>query len=471
MIAGLGAAAFLVSLVGALSTPPTVDEAWMLVVARRTARGERPYRDFFYGAGPLPLWLLASAFALLRPQGVVMRGLGAVYVGIEAALVAAMVETAGGPPSAAVAAVATLVAFGSTHLHPHNHYGHLTQVASLAAVWALLQAESLLTGVFAGLAILGKFPQGAVVLLLVTGATVVLDTVTAGVWVLAGAAMVGAATALALGGDIPWFFRRAVANKGTYLRLGRMTPLTWLRQSDWTSWRAATRWFLVSVAGLLTVVTPFIAAAAFGSGNQRLAAAATVLAVTGLASVIPRFDGPHAVGAVPTVTGALTLSGLAFALPRSAWLAIALIGGVLLAAGLVARIRATFAAPYRRDVPSLRGLPVTPLWDGAWPDDTSRIPLSAFVLRPDAPMVYASGGISNPTPYDYPLASPFGRDGQAEILAAFESGLEVCISWPDPPGVLAPQELLRHLSGLSGIETPLGRLVSVDSKQLGGGTN
>ena len=72
------------AVVGAWYLPVTVDEAWSLVVARRMNRGDRLYRDIFYGAAPLAIAVQGLAFRVLRPQGVVVRLLTVGYLIAEA---------------------------------------------------------------------------------------------------------------------------------------------------------------------------------------------------------------------------------------------------------------------------------------------------------------------------------------------------------------------------------------------------
>ena len=66
-------------------TPITVDEGWFVQVCRRVVDGERLYEDVFYGAAPIPVWLCAAAFKILRPQAVVARSLAVLYVAATSA--------------------------------------------------------------------------------------------------------------------------------------------------------------------------------------------------------------------------------------------------------------------------------------------------------------------------------------------------------------------------------------------------
>jgi hypothetical protein len=43
-----------------------------------------------------------------------------------------------------------------------------------------------------------------------------------------------------------------------------------------------------------------------------------------------------------------------------------------------------------------------------------------FILHPSASLYYLLTGVQNPTPFDYPIVSAFGCNGQAEVIAAIE---------------------------------------------------
>ena len=55
-----------------------------------------------------------------------------------------------------------------------------------------------------------------------------------------------------------------------------------------------------------------------------------------------------------------------------------------------------------------------------------------FVLLPGASLAYLTSGVRNPTPYDYPLATTFGQDGEDDVVAAARSGRlrRACIAPP-----------------------------------------
>jgi hypothetical protein len=74
-----------------------------------------------------------------------------------------------------------------------------------------------------------------------------------------------------------------------------------------------------------------------------------------------------------------------------------------------------------------------------------------FVLSNRAGFLYLASGVANPTPYDYPLVTAFGRTGLAETLAALQDGdlRSVCLdhdfSSTNDPRRLQPKDLIHFV--------------------------
>ncbi len=442
------------TLVGAWYRPVSVDEAWSLVVARRMNRGDRLYRDVFYGAAPLAIWFQSLAFRALRPQAVVVRTLTVGYVIAE--IWAATVLVGGSLAAASFVAGAT-VAFGGLHLAVHNHYGHLTAATTLWAAVAVVEGRPLLAGLVLGLGILGRYPVGVLAATSLGAVVWVGDGWSHALQLLAASAIPAAVAVAVRPSSVRWFFRRAVANKGEYLATGGVDPWSWIATRRWRRWDLAVVQAAMVVAMVLVVITPMVAVWALASGVQN-ASIAVVLAGVGASVVFPRFDGAHAVAAAPLAIPALgvALSGaLGWWIGAAAWTAAA--------AGLWARRSLTRRARIRRDVPSLKHLPVAPLHGGVWPDETEDLPAEVFLLRMDAATIYACGGVINPTPFDYPAASTFGRRGQRSVLDQFAAGMAVCEGWHDRSSPLTPWEVLDGLPDSGGRRARLGRLLQADA--------
>ena len=52
----------------------------------------------------------------------------------------------------------------------------------------------------------------------------------------------------------------------------------------------------------------------------------------------------------------------------------------------------------------------------------AQLPGRTFLLVPDAGLYYLITGMRNPTPYDYPYVTAFGRNGEAQTAAAIRRG-------------------------------------------------
>jgi len=77
-----------------------------------------------------------------------------------------------------------------------------------------------------------------------------------------------------------------------------------------------------------------------------------------------------------------------------------------------------------------------------------------FILSPPAAFYYHVTGLSNPTPFDFPLSTTFGLHGQAEVIEALEKG-QICHVCLSPLGshsfapVLLERYVLEHMEPIS----------------------
>ncbi|MEO6512737.1 MAG: hypothetical protein ABIO16_17190, partial [Nocardioides sp.] len=79
---------------------------------------------------------------------------------------------------------------------------------------------------------------------------------------------------------------------------------------------------------------------------------------------------------------------------------------------------------------------------------------TVFLLRPDAAVWYLATGLRNPTPYDYPLASPFGPDGQRVLALNLGNGsVRYCCWKPAEAGALTPAELEAYVASFPVVAT------------------
>jgi hypothetical protein len=171
-----------------------------------------------------------------------------------------------------------------------------------------------------------------------------------------------------------------------------------------------------------------------------------VLALTAvsLAGVLPRADPEHV---RPSASIALTALLLALEPWPVAAGAVAAGLGVANAVALVADLgRPAPVVPVA--VPGLDGLaavsPVTPAALAAGRTIEEVTGGRVLVLRGDAAQWYLALGLRNPTAYDYPLASTFGRRGQQDVADRLTRGdVEWCVFAPIEAGALTPSVLHR----------------------------
>jgi hypothetical protein len=66
-----------------------------------------------------------------------------------------------------------------------------------------------------------------------------------------------------------------------------------------------------------------------------------------------------------------------------------------------------------------------------------------FLLVPNAGLYYLVSGVRNPTPFDYPLVTAFGRTGMADVAARIEQGTLPQVCMRPVTGLMAPEPLQR----------------------------
>lgn len=487
----IAAALATVVTVGAVSVagrrvPVTDDEAWFLHVVLRCRRGDVLYRDVFYGAGPLAVWLAQAAVRVSGPHLRVLRGLSVAYFAGLLLAGWSVLAAVGAPGWLVGACWVGAVAFAGPSWGGDNQYGQLafllvTVAAAAVAGWATGGSPWWLVpaGVAAGAALATKQSVGVAGVAALGSVVLVAGT-------MAGAGLFAAAVVVAAGGCLLPVVRqgtlgdlvtRTVANKGTYLATGGVSARAGLlavlapapgdpgRFGRFASVVAATPFLSVAVlpVALVAAIAVVVTSPSTVGPARPAALLGAALAVVALAGMYPRADAPHLRGVFPTAVLAAGLCAHAVALTRPGWPAVSTLGpavGAALAAwtaaGLVAsldtRRREPDPAPDHvdRDLPHLDGLPVLRRSPGISPADGRELREVTdgvvFLLRPDAPLWYLASGLTDPTPYDYPYASVFGPSGQAETIGAIERGEVRWVCTPGPmEGRLAPLELQRFV--------------------------
>jgi len=286
----------------------------------------------------------------------------------------------------------------------------------------------------------------------------------------AGLALTAYAVA-ARGGVGPSIVQRLVRNKGTFVETGGSNFFTgWRAMAGRPTVQSVLEWrvswvafALTALSGCLVLVDAMRATVRGLDGGVTLAVLG--LALVALAALWPRADEVHVRSSLPLWTA----PAVAAADRLSPALGIAW-AGLVTGAGLVSAVLALAERRGTR-LPAPSGSP----FDGvnAWPWNLQEVMAGGqelrrltrgrvFLLRPDASVWYLATGLRNPTPYDYPLASTFGPDGQQVLSANLASGqVRFCCWAPSHAGRLAPTHLEEYAASLPVVaHTRAGALVT-----------
>jgi len=463
LLAGAGLVVVTVALAaGAARVEVLTDEAWFLQVITRVRWGDLLYRDVFYGAGPLPIWIgsLVARRGSRRLVGLRVLGVG-YFVGLMVAGSWVLAQADAGPRYVAAFWIASL-AFAPPTSALESHYTRLALLAAVVAAGVMLPlgpssaaAGFALAGAAAGVAFSSKQTVGVVSALASVAAAANAAGVRGAAWCAAGVLAVagGGLVPLARAGALGWYVRRCFLNKTSYLATGTVgirhgvigaMDRPFRNRVHRDAYRIVMLAAYAVVIAAMVLVLPAVWLRLVGDGGAgRADVTVASLGLVVLSAVVPRADFSHIRGLFPValLTVALALSSHApDSVPAGVVVAAAVVGGGLTLLALAISVR-RFQVSRSGDA-WLEGLPVTiegVAGAGALRERTGG---EVFLLRPDASLWYLSGGLTNPTPYDYPYASVFGPHGQQDVIAGIRAGRIAWVCWPGPTwGPLQPKEL------------------------------
>jgi hypothetical protein len=464
------------------------DGMWVLQVVARLQAGDVLYRDIFAGVPPLAF---LAARAATSAYGLELAALRLVLVGVlvlsylvSADLLRRITRTHRyDVPLAGMFAVWALPSIVSLY----QPLANLCLLASLDAVawWsgepggngARRTLPLWLAGAAAGLSFLSKQTVGAYALIAAAAAVAAthgwrrsavapwaadLARVSAGFGLTVAA---GLAPVVAGGAGRP-FLDYAFLNKGTYLSVAGLPYLGELAEY-FELLRPAAAFDYRNFVKQQPIVLPLLllpALAALACVRRRIDVGVTLvagLALAEAASLFPRPDLEHVVSAAP---GMLVVALAAWHAGGSrltaAWrMAVEAAFVLAVVAGLSVRLGASASALASddrewSDLPHLKHVLM-------YRERAARLTAHAralraaapsgrlFLLAPDASLYYLVSGLVNPTPFDYPLVTAFGRTGETGLVRAIEDGRlrQVCMRPVDGP--MAParlqQAVLAHM--------------------------
>jgi hypothetical protein len=466
------------------------DGTWMLQVIARVHDGDVLYRDVFCGVPPLAVCIGQAAAGVFGVELFALRVVLVVVVALSYLVAADLLARLVGSRRYDLALAPMVLTLGLPANVPlYQPLANLLLLAAVdaAVVWAGRLENGrrggvrwlLAAGAAAGLSFSAKQTVGILALGAVVGigsfapvrrrgegapviraATWLAPTLAFGV--AAGAVFVP----LVQSGGWEKFVEYGFLNKGTYLRVARVPYLEELATYLLSLRPGPSFDALAAVKGLPVLLLP-LALLSMGPAwrirRHRPVVAVTValLGAAEAATLFPRADIDHVIPAVPGFLVTI-LFGWHALVERPAvtrlwplarrWARAAGIACVaVVLAGAAARLGASTAALVSSSrtwssLPHLRHVLIprareTELTAHAAALKSVAPGGSLFLLVPNAGLYYLVSGLKNPTPFDYPLGTAFGRTGEADLevdLATLRLR-QLCMSRVE--GSMAPERL------------------------------
>lgn len=441
------------------------DESWFLQVVHRVTSGDVLYRDVFCGYTPLSVYLTAVFTTIFGTEILVLKAMMSLCLVFTVLLSCRIVRQLGGTEGFPFLFVVALIVYA-----PPGASGMTTPLANLfflgcfSAALMRLEISKLDNGVYAdrskskivlavagvaaGLCFvtkqnIGLYALSALLLTVIVGSRglrwsgrrLFFDIVL----ILTAFILASVLVLLPvwLSGGAEKFLDYGFLNKGTYLRLGRLSYLEELSRLAIFPSEAGTFKKLQQLYWLTPFLLPLMTFGALlvtrlRSGPDKRGVTITVFLFVGAAfiGIFPRVDNHHLIYAIPEL-----LIGLVYAWHRLRP-CIAKRWDYLVRAGLVLWLGAGMCFmlmyPYIKIASGNYQPSTLPHFRGALIDVSLQNEIytnvkilkeiaksdQPFLLSPYAGFYYLVAGLKNPTPFDYPLATAFGRNGESEVIAA-----------------------------------------------------
>lgn len=436
----------------------TWDETWFLQVVARMRDGDVLYRDIAYGAGPLPAYLTAAATFVASVDILAVKLMVVAAFAASATLAWLIAAELGIEIGGRLLILAALAFFGPPLQEPP--YGALATTFLLAAMLAALVVRrggsttaAVAGGVACGLAFCSKQNVGLYVLLALV-APLLLGrrfAATAAAVLSSVLAVCAVLLPVILSGGFSRYVDYGFTGKGAYLSGPRpfAATLTGVTQTLTDVHSLAGAEAAYWAVGFF--LPAFALGALFALRRSNAAATLVLFGLAAAASLFPRFDTVHVAYAAPPLVLLVAYAlheqrsrlPVAAVVAVGAWLGIS----VVLMTTLPLRL-ARSSSTERSSLPHLRGSFVDVGSERLLRQENRRLVEQAagdkrlLLLMPDAAFRYLTTGLRNPTPFDFPLASTFGRTGQQRVIADIAAGRirRVCLTngwWGWPPRQLA----------------------------------
>jgi hypothetical protein len=422
-------------------------EGWFLQVVARMRDGDLLYRDISYGAGPLPAYLTEAATYLVSVDILAVKLVVVGAVAPTATLAWLIADELGIGRNGKLLLLAAVAYFSPPLQQPP--YAPLATTFLLAALLVAIQSRrapgrgaALAGGAACALAFCSKQNAGVYALAALAVVYLVSKRPLAALWAAVSFAGVTFVVLLpvALTGGLPRYLDYGFTGKGAYLHAPGPFASTLtgvartvgdvhsLAGADAAYW--ALGFFLPVVA---------LAALPFVRGAPK-ALPVVLFAAASAATLFPRFDTAHVAYAAPPL---VLLVGYALHEWHSRvhrLVIVAVAAWVGIAAVLMATLPIRLARSPEANLstlPHLRGAFVQREEEAAWHAEGAKLIAAAhgnrsglLLLVPDAGFLYLITGLRNPTPFDFPFVTTFGRNGQQQVVDALASGriARVCVA-------------------------------------------
>jgi NADH:ubiquinone oxidoreductase subunit 6 (subunit J) len=470
---GLGLALTILYWLADMAHGIQADAAWWLQLSDRLNCGDAPYRDFFLGVLPFPLWLTSAFTGLFGAEAWVLKLL------VDATLVATALLAArialGLSVSRLGALLVGLASLAFTTLptaSPYNALSHLCALAGLALVLAWYAPATrrpgsrlllCAAGAAVGLSVAGKQTVGAAAGLALVASVILYSPRPSGGWRgrLADAALAAGVAAavvvvvlipVAITGGLDELWTQAF-EKGEYVRTASVSYIDGVSELGRVIADPVTRgWDPRGYLYLVFVIPPLAAVLVVAATLRRPSPEllpVSLFAAAAVGAALPR-AAYYAVGAtVPfcAIAIAMAVSQMITdreerrrgSAPRGVRIAAAASGALLLALLAVSLFRAPLERltddPAISDLPHFSGV----LIDGDQLDQFERQAEelraadqgsdTTMILSYDAGFLYLISGVENVMAADYPAITTMREQGQDEAIEAISSGriLRVCL--------------------------------------------
>jgi hypothetical protein len=433
------------------------DESWFLQVLHRVSSGEVLYRDVFYGATPLPIYVSLIPVYVLGAEILVLKAVVSAFFVLTVLVACRVAVRLGCEPKRIALVVGALLVYAppdpNSAYSPVSYFflllcflftlswldaGKKTALAMASAAAALSFLSKQNIGVLAFLALVftvfmaSRRDTGL-------GSRVCLSSILLAMGTFLGVTLAGLLP-IVLTGGFEQLMDYGFLNKGTYLQTAGISYVAKLKDF-FAVFTSPSVQNLVVTYMALPILLPFFTfsflVAAWVLSNatrRRVCECAFFFSAVAFMGAFPRFDFVHLFGVVPIIVLGLACGwhGIRKHLSRRLAQSVAVVVCLWLMIGLGAdlthRVLLLGSDSYRvSSLPHFQGALFPAPFYNYLLDYRKALAEHApdgqiLLIFPDAGLSYLISGLKNPTPFDYPLVSAFGLTGEESVIRQLAAG-------------------------------------------------